>query len=177
MLSEAKSAGRIRLQLSDLFWAATCETTLRVLRTVAPHLLEARPTRPDRIPAPIQLSRYAWLCRRNGEQPNAAGCGHSSTPLATVNCADVMQRGPHFGLGKPAIDLWLIHSAETLRHPSPQGGTCVRPTHARLPWALLLNAFSVACRRLGARPRTSELTGPGEDAAERSEPPARTGSG
>ena len=49
------------------------------------------------------------------ERPNAVGGGHSSTRLATFNCAKAMQGGPHFGLGKPATELSVIRSAEPLR--------------------------------------------------------------
>ena len=186
----------------------TCQPTSWVFGTVAPRLADVRSTRQNPIPAVMQMSRYAWVCKPNREHPtrpdgrNLVGpacragpevargsdawrvcpafevpsgrrdlprCAHgarisrSETPtpwdepysfssLAIVNCADAMQRGPHFGLGKPATELRLTRSADALRYPCTQGGACVRCTHARLPWAALLNAFSVARRRVGRGP-------------------------
>ena len=71
-------------------------------------------------------------------------CGHRATSLATGNGSCVTQRGPYFGLGKPAIELQIIRSADSLICPTTQGGTYVRCTHVRLPWAMMFNAFSVS---------------------------------
>ena len=119
------------------------------------------------------MSRYTSLCRPSRPQPNGVSCGHRATPLATGNGSGVTRRGPYFGLGKPAIELSIIRSADSLTCPTTQGGAYARCTRVRLPWATVLNAFGVSARRIGPRPRTSNVTGPGVSAAERSEPAAR----
>ncbi len=74
--------------------------------------------------------------------------------LATGNGSCVTRRGPYFGLGKPAIELSIIRSADSLICPTTQGGAYARCTRVRLPWATVLNAFGVSAPRIGSRSRT-----------------------
>ena len=63
------------------------------------------------------------------------------SPLRTAIRTDA-SRAP-FGLGRRAPVLCVIRSAEPLRPHGTQGDAYVRFTHVRLPWAMMLNAFSV----------------------------------
>ena len=54
-----------------------------------------------------------------------------------------MHRGPPSGLGRRALVLCVIRSAEPLRPHDTQDDAYVRFTHVHLPWAMMLNAFSV----------------------------------
>ena len=55
------------------FWAVTYEPTSWVLGTVAQHLTDRRSVHPNRISAPVQLSRYAKLCKLNAKQAEYPG--------------------------------------------------------------------------------------------------------
>jgi hypothetical protein len=155
----SEPGARIRLRLSVLFWAVTCAPTSRMLWTAAHRLAEVTLTHTHRIVAEVRLSRYTSLCRPSRPQPNGVSCGHRATPLATGNGSGVTRRGPYFGLGKPAIELSIIRSADSLTCPTTQGGAYARCTRVRLPWATVLNAFGVSVPRIGPRPRTIKLTG------------------
>ena len=134
--------------------------TSRMLWTAAHRLADVTLTHTHRIAAQVRLSRYTSLCRPSSPQPNVVGCGHRATPLATGNDSGVTRRGPYFGLGKPAIELSIIRSADSLICPTTQGGAYARCTRVRLPWATVLNAFGVSAPRIGPRPRTYSLRNP-----------------
>jgi hypothetical protein len=128
---------------NDLFLAVNLEQKSLVDSTEKPSMHDTSLAFPEPIPIVMQLSRDAGYLRAISQQLNETNGGHISSPQPYSKQLGTIHREPLFGLGNGATKWQITRSAKSLRDPNTQGGAHTRFTRVRLPWATILNAFSV----------------------------------